>query len=211
MRDQTSIEPSSSNHVGAPEWLPLNGEEDLLWRDQRRVWTILPAVIAGSAMILTGLFALADVVPALGPAGPVFDAVAVLLVFAGLFLAGWRYLDVTNTEYAVTDDGVYRKRGILSRRVTAVDYETIQNVSYSQNITGVLFDHGSLGFDTAGGMGTELSFRDVDDPTAVQKLVSERLTNRGQCEDADELPGTIEQWEAVLEEVREIRRALEPR
>lgn len=208
-------EPSAG---GPPAWLPLAGEETVQWQGGPRIQTIIPAVVVGLALVLGGLGALWYTANEVGSA--VLAALGVLATLGGVVTPIWSLLRVRHTEYVVTDRHLYRKSGVLGRRVTTVGYETVQNVSYSQGITGTLFDHGTVAFDTAGGTGTELAFSNVDDPSALQQLVEKRRARygggdgfggaTGPSED-DSLPGTTEQWQAVREEVVALRQAVERR
>ncbi|RXK50053.1 PH domain-containing protein [Halorientalis pallida] len=201
-----------------PSWLPLAGDERVQWRGGPRIRTIIPAVVIGLAFVLAGLGALWYTATEAGSA--VLAALGVLAIPSGVLIPSWSLLRIRHTEYVVTDRHLYRKSGVLGRRVTTVGYETVQNVSYSQGITGTLFDHGTVSFDTAGGSGTELSFSNVDDPSAVQQLVEKRRARYGGGDgfgggtgpsEGDSLPGTTEQWAAVREEVGALRRAIEGR
>lgn len=183
----------------APPWLALGPAESILWRDTRRTRAILPTAGGAVPFLLAGL--------ALVIFGSSSDG-GLVLVGLGVLLAGFtlgvivlQYYSIRNTEYVATDERLYRKRGILSLRVTTVDYETVQNVTYSQTITGRFFDHGSLAFDTAGGSGTELTFDDIDDPRLVESLVNDQLS-RARGEPRNTVPGSVERWDAVLREVR---------
>lgn len=193
-----------------PAWLPSVGDERVRWRGGPRVQTVIPAAAIGLALVVAGAVLAAGVLPfGLGLSPLVRDVVAGLFVAVGVAMPLYASLDVRNTDYVVTDRGVYRKDGVLSRSVTAVGFETIQNVGYAQGVTGTLFDYGTLGFETAGSQGTEVSFADVNDPRSIERLVSEHLGSaRGRDDPDGGIPGTAEQWEAVLAEVRAIGRAL---
>lgn len=198
----------------APPWLSLDADETVRWQGGPRIQTIIPSVLFGLAQVVVAVVVLQDLVtlPAWLAARPFLPVVAWLVLLSGVGTVFPPYFRVRNTEYLVTDRTLYRKEGVLSRTVTAVGYETVQNVSYSQGITGRLFDYGTLSFDTAGGGGTELTFDDVDDPGTIERLVEDHLARvrRGGGEASDAaIPGTVAQWDAVLEEVRAIRRAVE--
>ncbi len=199
-----------------PAWLPLAGEETVQWQGGPRVQTIVPGVVAGLVFLLVGTGLLWSDATAVGSV--LLAVLSVLTILAGIATPFWALLRIKSTEYVVTDRHLYRKSGVLGRRVTTVGYETVQNVSYAQGITGRLFDHGTVAFDTAGGSGTELAFSDVDDPSAVQQLVERRRARYGGGDGFGgatglsgerSLPGTPEQWAAVRDEVVALRRAVE--
>ncbi|SEN52053.1 PH domain-containing protein [Halorientalis persicus] len=214
----TSAADGGTSADGPPAWLPLASEESVEWQGGPRIQTIIPSVVVGLTLVLGGLGALWYTATETGSA--VLAALGVLAILGGVVLPIWSLLRVKHTEYVVTDRHLYRKSGVLGRRVTTVGYGTVQNVSYSQGITGTLFDHGTVAFDTAGGTGTELAFSNVDDPSTVQQLVERRRTRYGGgdgfggatgASGDGSVPGTTEQWAAVREEVVALRRAVERR
>lgn len=185
---------TANTAAGHPDWLVLEPGESLVWVGKPRIQTVIPAVIVGLA-IVAGAVLVREVptpVAAVGALPPLGT-----------------YLWLRNTDYVVTDRRLYRKQGILGRRVTAVGYETVQNVAYSQGILGTLFDYGAVEFDTAGEAGTELAFRTVDDPRTVKRHADEQLSRHSQGVDA--VPGSLGQWQAVLREVEALRDAVENR
>ncbi|WP_247010070.1 PH domain-containing protein [Halorientalis litorea] len=179
---------------GVP-WLTAGPGEAVRWCGGPRIQTALPGAVIG--VVVAAASVLVPEVPS-------------LLGVAGVVPAAGVYLWVRNVEYVVTTDKLYRKQGVLGRRVTAVGYETVQNASYSQGILGTAFGYGTVTFDTAGGNGTELAFSNVTDPRAVEQLVSELLGEEESPADAA-VPGSIEQWQAIREEVQRLRRTVEQR
>ncbi|MFC6835103.1 PH domain-containing protein [Halomarina ordinaria] len=205
-----SARTASESPTATPDWLALDERETVLWRGGPRIQTVLPGVAVGVVLLALGVAALLGVGPV--PSHPAVTLLALCVLVGGLSIPLAAYLVVRNTDYVVTDRGLYRKRGVLSRSVLSVGYETVQNATYAQGVTGTLFGYGTLTFDTAGSTGEELSFRDVDDPSTVQSLVSRRIGRVGEGDVPDGgLPGTTAEWRAVREEVRALRRALEAR
>lgn len=178
----------------SPDWLTLEDGETVVWRGVPRIQLVGLGVAAG----------LVFAAPAV-----VVSAIPLPVALLGILppLAVWLW--VTHTEYLLTSEGAYRRSGIVSRRVVSVGAGTIQNVSYSQGITGTLLDHGTVSIETAGGHGVELAFRYVNDPRAVHRHLEDVLAARRRGRASGEVPGRPEQWAAVLEEVRAIRRLVE--
>ncbi|MFD1644836.1 PH domain-containing protein [Haloarchaeobius litoreus] len=182
------------------DWLTLEDDEDVLWAASPRVQSIIPALFVGLliAVVPAGASLLApDALPV-----PVWP-----LVLLGVLPPVFTYIWIRNVEFVVTNRRCYRKQGVLSRDVLAVGFESVQNSSYEQGVFGTLFGHGTVSIDTAGGLGTELTFWNVEDPRSVQSLVLDQ--REAFDEGGDEFPGTVEQWQAVLAEVRRLRRAAE--
>ncbi|MFC4407072.1 PH domain-containing protein [Haloarchaeobius iranensis] len=182
------------------DWLTLEDGEEVLWAASPRVQSVIPAVFVGLvvAVVPVGLQL---------TAGDAFPVPVWPLALLGVVPPVLAYVWIRNVEFVVTSRRCYRKQGVLSRDVLAVGFESVQNSSYEQGFFGRLFGHGTVSVDTAGGLGTELAFWNVEDPRSVQNLV---LDQRAAFDDGDdELPGTVEQWQAVLAEVRRLRRAAE--
>ncbi|WP_435360684.1 PH domain-containing protein [Haloarchaeobius sp. DFWS5] len=177
-------------------WFTQDDGEEVLWSAHPRIQTVIPAALVG-LVIAVGVVAMAlfaAEMPILAVGG-VFGVLPPLLT----------YLWVRNTQYVVTNQACYRKTGGLSRRVLAVEFDSVQNSSYEQGVLGNLFGYGTVTVDTAGGMGAELRFTNVDDPSRVRELVSKQRART----DEDGIPGSIDQWRAVRDEVRRLRRLTE--
>lgn len=176
--------------MSVDEWMARGADETLVWTGRPRIQTILPAVAVG-VVVLGGALAAAIVLdtPLLGVVGIV-----------GLAVPLWSYARVTNTRFAVTDRALYRKTGVLSRNVQRVSLDRVQNSTFTQGLTGSVFDYGTVSVEAAGG--GHIRFEDIDDPRTVRESIDRRLGD-------DEIPGTTEQWSAVLDEVRALRAALD--
>lgn len=174
--------------------IALESGEGTEWEGRPRLTTILPS--AGLGLLLVG----AGIVTALleGPSTLVVAGVG--LVLAGLAVPAGAYLWVTNTRYVVTDRALYRKTGVISRSVRRVELGRVQDSSFAQPVRGRLFGWGTVTFDVAGG--GSVRFSRIDDPKEVRRLVD-------RARDRDEIPGSLDQWKQVREEVRALRRAVE--
>lgn len=172
------------------DWLTLADGETVAWDGRPRLTTALPGVGVGVAFAVGAL--------GLGVVrGVLLLAVPVALV--GCLVAAWAYLRVVNTEYVVTDRALYAKRGIVGRSVTEASLSKVQNSAFSQDALGAAFDYGTVTFEIAGG--NDVAFRRIDDPEVVRRLVDRAA--------GDEVPGSVEQWRAVLDEVRALREVVE--
>ena len=171
------------------DWLTLDPGEEVVWSGRPRLSTIIPAVVVG----LVGLAAIGYAVVVLRV------SLTLLALPVALAVPAYAYLQVTNTEFLVTDRAVYAKTGVVGRRVVQSSLTKVQNSSFSQDLFGSLFGYGTVRLEIAGG--NDVDFYRIDDPQAVRQLV-DRATGR-------ELPGSLEQWQAVLAEVRALRTALE--
>ena len=165
-------EPTERSGVTAEvdlEWLSLEDGETLRWASTPHKYSVVPALVVG---------------------------IPLSLVLIGIPIIIASYLQYTNTNYVVTNKGLYSKRGILSRDVQQVGFDKVQNISYSQSAIGSSLGYGSVDVSTAGGSGVELQFRNIPDPAGVQELIGREIDSRQQGD-----PGTESETDDVLDEI----------
>src|SRR6056297_968519 len=142
----------SENTAGLDlDWLSVEDGEEIRWASTPHKYSIVPALIVG---------------------------IPLSLVLIGIPLIVASYLQYTNTNYVVTNKGLYSKRGILSRDVQQIGFDKVQNISYSQSAIGSSLGYGSVEISTAGGSGVELQFRSIPDPASVQELIAREIDAR---------------------------------
>ncbi|MDS0477803.1 PH domain-containing protein [Natrinema sp. 1APR25-10V2] len=177
-----------------PTWLPVEDGEEIRWQGGPRIQTVLPS--AAFAVVGTVALLAAIALDFL----PVFAAVGIPLVVAP---ALWTYARVSRTAFVVTDAVAATRHGVLGRTVRTVSLERIQNTTVEQTPIGRFVGYGTVTIETASG--TEIAFWNVEEPARIRdRLEAERERLTG-----GEVPGSREQWTAVLEEVRAWRRLLE--
>lgn len=159
------------------EWLTVDGDEELLWSSRPHEYSLVPALAVG---------------------------IPLSLLLIGIPIIVVAYLTYTNTHYVVTDAGLYRKTGVLSRDVRKIGFDKVQNTSYSQSAVGSYFGYGNVDVSTAGSGGVEMRFRAVPEPADVQQLINRHVKT---AEPGEE--GKAEVLEEVIEELRAIRAAVE--
>jgi len=147
------------------DWFSPDAAETVVWRGKPRVRRIIPSVAGALVVSLLAVlvgWVLSGSETTLG-ALVAWGGVAVVVLLA----AGWvglAYLRVQATDYVLTDRNVYKKTGVLSERVTQVGLGRIQNTTLRKDVTGNLFDYGTVHISTAGSGGTALAIRDLDNP-----------------------------------------------
>jgi len=176
-------DPTASSEVTTEldlDWLSIEEDEKIRWASTPHKYSIIPALIVG---------------------------IPLSFVLIGIPLIVASYLQYTNTNYVVTNKGLYSKRGILSRDVQQIGFDKVQNISYSQSAIGSSLGYGSVDVSTAGGSGVELQFRSIPKPAGVQELISKEIDRRQQTgsEGADETDDVLDQ---ILIELRAIRSAV---
>ena len=119
-----------------------------------------------------------------GVAGALVIAVIVWLVvstFAGVLTAAVLIALVvlaglikrTATDYMVTNQRLYIRRGILSKRVQQTRIDRVQNVNTEQRFRDRLLRVGTVDFDTAGSDDAEFRFVGISDPARVVQAVDQ--------------------------------------
>jgi len=160
------------------DWLTLEEGESIQWSSTPHRYSVLPAFIIG---------------------------IPLSLVLIGIPIVAASYLQYTNTNYVVTNRGLYSKRGVLSRDVQQIGFDKVQNISYSQSALGSYFGYGSVDVSTAGGSGIELQFRSIPAPAAVQELIAREIDSRQQTESDSTKEDVLD---SILAELRVIRQAV---
>ena len=160
------------------DWLTLEDGESIQWSSTPHRYSVLPAFIIG---------------------------IPLSLVLIGIPIVAASYLQYTNTNYVVTNRGLYSKRGVLSRDVQQIGFDKVQNISYSQSALGSYFGYGSVDVSTAGGSGIELQFRIIPAPAAVQELIAREIDSRQQTESDSTKEDVLD---SILTELRVIRQAV---
>lgn len=176
-------DPTASSGVTADvdlEWLSLEDGETIRWASTPHKYSVVPGLVVG---------------------------IPLSLVLIGIPIIVASYLQYTNTNYVVTNKGLYSKRGILSRDVQQVGFDKVQNISYSQSAIGSSLGYGSVDVSTAGGSGVELQFRNIPNPAAVQELIGKEIDSRQQGDTRKE-SDTDDVLDEILVELRAIRSAV---
>ena len=88
----------------------------------------------------------------------VFAVLVAIVVVAGL-------IKRTATDYMVTNQRLYIRRGILSKKIQQTRIDRVQNVNTEQRFRDRLLRVGTVDFDTAGSDDSEFRFVGISDPT----------------------------------------------
>jgi uncharacterized membrane protein YdbT with pleckstrin-like domain len=158
------------------DWINLDEDEEVLWNGEPRMKSIIPAIIIGAPLSVIGI---------------------------GLLIILGAYLQIKNTSFVVTNQGLYKKQGIMSRSVQKIGFDKVQNISFSQGIFGTQFDYGNIEISTAGGSGVEMRFNSIDNPREVEQIINKHL--KKERKDTETHKGE----DPVVEELKEIKGLLQ--
>jgi uncharacterized membrane protein YdbT with pleckstrin-like domain len=79
------------------------------------------------------------------------------------------------TDYMVSNQRLYIRRGILSKRVQQTRVDRIQNVNTNQSIRERILRVGTVDFDTAGTDDSDFRFIGISSPVRVAEAVDRAL------------------------------------
>ncbi|WP_251330109.1 PH domain-containing protein [Haloplanus pelagicus] len=174
-----------------PEWLSLDDGEEIQW-----MGSPVPVSIVGTAVwgvLLT----------------------VVLIGFLILLMLPFSWISLRNTDYVVTDESLYVKKGVLGTNIESVALDKIQNTEYSQSFWGKQFGFGSIDISTAGSSGAEISFQKVKDARSVRETITGLTTETRRSTSASDgttestAASTTDRMDELVEELHATRRAME--
>ncbi|PSP96482.1 hypothetical protein BRC94_12660 [Halobacteriales archaeon QS_5_70_17] len=155
---------------GAPDWVTLTDDEEIVWTGTPSLHRIVPQIAAGGFLMLAGML-----LNAFLPQDLPFRGAAYLLVPLGMLVVGVAYVRHQSVRYVITTNEVYKKTGVVSRRVTTLRLDRVQNTTFRQSLTERFLSYGDLYIETAGTASTEMVFEDVPDPQEVSSMLTQQL------------------------------------
>jgi uncharacterized membrane protein YdbT with pleckstrin-like domain len=104
------------------------------------------------------------------------DKSTATLIVAGVAIVAWlilafpRILRWLTTQFALTNERLIARSGVVAKRSKEIPLEAINDITFTQSFWGRLIKEGTLVVESAGERGQE-SFRNVRNPEAVQKSI----------------------------------------
>lgn len=151
-----------------PSWVRLTEGEQIVWSGRRSLWAFMLQLVIGSLVVVSGFFGLMFT-------GTYLQLLSLGLIVVGLLLYLSTTVNYLSVYYVLTNEEVYKKTGLLSRHVTNLRLDRIQNTSYGQSFLERLLSYGTIRIHTAGTGGTEIILHDVTNPEAVNGHLTEQL------------------------------------
>jgi len=107
----------------------------------------------------------------------VFVVLVALVVLVG-------YLRRLGTSYAISDERLWIRRGLLARHTQETRLVRVQNVNTDQSLLQRMLRVGTVDFDTAGSDTPEadFAFRGVSDPAGVARTVDAAIRQSQQAQ-----------------------------
>ncbi len=168
--------------VADADWFSPDASETVVWHGKPRTWRIFPrvawSVVWSVVAVVVGLALGAFDVVGGEVSLAVWGVVALFVLYQAARVA-LAYLRVRETDYVLTDRNVYKKTGVLSESVTRVGVDRVQNTTLRKDLTGNLFDYGTVLLSTAGGGGAALAVTDLDDPEQFRDELGPLVADSG--------------------------------
>ena len=169
-------------------WLDLEPGEEIIWEGKPELLGYAWSFVLG--ILLIPLFGL------------------------GLVIIALTYLHQQHTDFVITTESVTKKTGILSRTVTDIGHENIQDTAYKQGIVARYYGFGTVQISTAGGSGVEMALEHVNDPLAVQGELDRMAAKRATADTTDSHTSAAirideQTLETLTAEMEATRKALE--
>jgi len=149
------------------DWLHLTEGEEVRWSGRPSLVTILPELLTGGVLAAIGL-----VVIVLFSEMRAAIAVGVLVVLSGLAIAALAYLRWWRLMYVITTQEIYVKEGLISRDVTQIRLDRVQNTTYNQSVLQRLLSIGTVVLYTAGSGTMDVEMEDVPRPERVTGILT---------------------------------------
>tara|TARA_B100001093_G_C26370131_1_gene818348 strand:- start:199 stop:642 length:444 start_codon:yes stop_codon:yes gene_type:complete len=89
-----------------------------------------------------------------------------------LIYTPYALIDYFGSEFGITAKRVISKRGIISRKVSEMNLDSIESINVDQGILGRILNYG--GVKISGRGTTSVDFSNIDDPVAIRKLIQNK-------------------------------------
>jgi len=99
----------------------------------------------------------------------------IYLFFIGLIFFAVAWINVTTSEFFVSNKRIYAKRGLISRTLNDIKIEWVTNVFVQQGIFGRILNFGNIGISTPGERGGAIGFPGVSDPMKVKTIIEDTI------------------------------------
>lgn len=177
------------------DWLPQD-DNAVQWDGTPGFSTVIKPLLVGGGLALIGLGAI--IYEYLTIAG------IVTAIVLGTVITVYGVVKVLRTEYVITKQSIWKRTALLGTDTTRVKISDVQNTSYSRSTIGKLTGKGDVVIEVAGS--DNITFERVSDYKTAHSLISDWA---GRESLTDDIPGSIEQWQAIRQELRLLRKELQ--
>ncbi|MFC4440259.1 MULTISPECIES: PH domain-containing protein [Natrialbaceae] len=180
---------SSHRELADADWLHLTDGEQIRWAGRPSWLTIASSIAFGVLIISVGIVLtvwLSTIVP--GTGAPSWTAyLPLVLVLVGVGKVCLTYLSWIRLLYVITDEEIYVKYGLISRDVTQIRLDRVQNTAYNQSALERALSFGNVVIYTAGTSTEDVTFRSVPNPERVKRTLTHLLSESRSPQPRDDL------------------------
>lgn len=162
------------------DWLHLTDEEEIRWVGRPSQYTIVGSLAVAVVLVVAGAV-LAGVVFSFAEGRELPNWVGfapLVLTLYGVIRGAKTYVFWDRHLYVITDEAVYVKYGVVSRDITQVPIERVQNSSFDQSMLQRLLSFGDVHVFTAGSSTEDLTLENVPDPEEVSETLTTTQTRQ---------------------------------
>ncbi len=162
------------------DWLHLTDNEDLRWVGRPSRFTIAFSIIGGLVLALLGIGLTVWLLPVVEATDfpRWLGFIPLVLAIVGVGWVAFVYLNWLRLLYVITDEEIYLKFGLVSRDVTQIRLDRVQNTAFDQSIHERILQYGDVRIYTAGTNTEDITFQSVPNPERVKVLLTELLSDR---------------------------------
>ena len=96
--------------------------------------------------------------------------------FISVLLLVYAWIDISTSEYFISNKRIYFKRGLISRVLNDIKIEWVTNIFVQQGIVGRILNFGNIGISSPGERAGAIGFVGVSDPMGVKAIIEDTLT-----------------------------------
>jgi hypothetical protein len=105
-----------------------------------------------------------------------FCLLTIFLFFITILFLIMAWIDISTSEYFVSNKRIYIKRGLISRSINDIKIEWITNIFVRQDVAGRILNFGNVGISSPGEHAGAIGFVGVSDPMKVKTIIEDILT-----------------------------------
>ena len=179
-------------NIDDANWIHLTEDEEVLWVGRPSRMTILLSLVIGLLLVVIGLLSsywlIAEVAAADLPWW--MGYLPVIFSIVGILWVAIVYLNWLRLLYVITDEEIYVKYGLISRDVTQVRLDRVQNTTFDQSMLQRIFRFGHVNIYTAGSSTEDITFTNVPRPERLTRMLTNVLSDQANREPRRDQQGT---------------------
>lgn len=165
-------------HLGQADWIHLTSDEHVHWSGRPSRYTLVPAMTIMTVLAAVGIAMAIWSRPLFLDRGwPLtWSYLPLVLVLIGVSYGLIAYLRWLRLLYVITEEEIYVKIGLISRDVTQVPLDRVQNSSYTQSVLERFLSYGTIYVYTAGTHTDDVVLRNVPKPRNIKEILTLQLS-----------------------------------